>query len=67
MCVFIYWGMKLCYCRNHSNGGCMNQFKKWNDNRSLIPWGAKVPMLKIKFCSQFLLIERESNVVYLRV
>ena len=26
----------------------------WNDKRSLIPWGAKVPILKINFCSEFL-------------
>ena len=27
---------------------------EWNDKRSLIPWGTKVPILKINFCSEFL-------------
>ena len=39
MCVFIYWGVKLCYWWDHSNGECMG--------------GHKVLILKMNFCSEF--------------
>ena len=37
------WVIKQCYWWNHSNGRYMNK---------LIPWRAKVPILKINFCSK---------------
>ena len=28
LCVFIYWGMELCYWWNHSKEGCMKKLEE---------------------------------------